>query len=212
MNVQAFLFDLDGVITESSTAHFQAWKEVAKAHYIDIPNSFESELKGISRKESTHRILAYAKKTWSEEAIQAFMDEKNNRYLDLIRHYTKANRLPGVAEIFALAKAHHLKTALVSASQNAPLLLRALSMDDWFDVRVDPTLYPSKPAPDLFLAAAKALNVAPEACIGFEDAKAGLTAIQAAGMTAVGIGNADLDADFVFPNLKEATHALSTHL
>lgn len=212
MNIQAFLFDLDGVITESSTAHFQAWKEVASAHYIEIPDSFESELKGVSRKESTHRILAYAKKTWSDEAIHAFMAEKNDRYLERIAHYTPAHRLPGVEAIFELAHTHHLKTALVSASQNAPILLKALEMEDWFDVRVDPTLHPSKPAPDLFLAAAQALQVAPEACIAFEDAKAGLTAIQAAGMTAVGIGGADLDADYVFPSLKEAAHALQKHL
>lgn len=212
MNIQAFLFDLDGVITESSTAHFQAWKEVANAHFIDIPDAFETELKGVSRKESTHRILAYAKKQWTDAEIEAFMDEKNKRYLELVAAYTPAERLPGVEEIFDLAQRYHIKTALVSASQNAPLLIQALGMDGYFDVRVDPTQHPSKPAPDLFLAAADALEVAPEACIGFEDAVAGLEAIQAAGMTAVGIGDDSLDADYVFPTLKEAAHALQTKL
>ncbi len=212
MNIHAFLFDLDGVITESSTAHFQAWKEVSNAHYIDLPDAFETELKGISRAESTHRILAFAKKQWTDDEVQAFMDEKNTRYLELVSAYTPDKRLPGVEAIFELAHRHHIKTALVSASQNAPLLLKALAMEEWFDVRVDPTLHPSKPAPDLFLAAAEALHVAPEACIGFEDAVAGLTAIQAAGMTAVGIGNTALDADYVFPSLQEAAHALTSKL
>ncbi len=212
MNVQAFLFDLDGVITESSSAHFEAWKTVAANHYIHLPDSFETELKGVSRKESTHRILTYAKLQWDEAAIEAFMAEKNALYLSLIESYSEANRLPGVTEIFSLAREKHLKTALVSASKNAPTLLKALKMDDWFDVRVDPAMHPSKPAPDLFLAAAEALNVAPDACIGFEDAVSGLKAIQAAHMTSVGIGDASLDADFTFPTLKEAALALSQKL
>lgn len=209
MNVQAFLFDLDGVITESSTAHFTAWKEVAQRYFIDIPDRFERELKGISRKESTHRILALAKKQWDDEAIQQFMDEKNKRYLELIAAYSEVNRLPGVDAIFDLARKSHIKTALVSASQNAPVLLNALGLDDWFDVRVDPTLHPSKPAPDLFLAAADALHVAPSACLGFEDAVAGIAAIQAAGMTAVGIGENLPEADYQFADLKDAAAALS---
>ena len=209
MNIQALLFDLDGVITESSTAHFQAWQEVALTYGIQIPDDFESSLKGISRRNSVLRILEKTGKSLSEEAIEAFMKQKNDRYLGLIAGFTKDHRLPGVQAIFEWAQSRSLQTALVSASKNGPRLLQALEMTEWFDVIVDPTEHPSKPAPDLFLAAAKALHVPPEACLAFEDANAGIEAIQAAGMTAIGIGDA-LDADYLFAHLKDAHAFLST--
>lgn len=211
MKISALLFDLDGVITESSAAHFSAWKEEAYHYGIQLPDAFEDELKGISREESLDRILAFGRVPLSASDKQLFMEKKNHTYQEKIAAYTEKNRFEGVQELFDLAKQKGLKTALVSASKNAVTLLKALRMDDWFDAVVDPNKHPSKPAPDLFLAAAHALKVDPEHCIALEDAKAGIQAIKAAGMMALGIGEHP-EADHAFPTLNAAYHHLKSIL
>ncbi len=211
MEIDAFLFDLDGVITDSSTAHFKAWKAVANSYGIDLPDSLEVSLKGISRRNSVEKIVQYANIDLSEDAKQAFMDTKNAMYQDLVAEYNPDNLLPGVQTILEFARAHSIKIGLVSASKNAVPLIEALKIKAFFDVIVDPAKHPSKPAPDLFLAAAKRLGVAPENCVAFEDAIAGVQAIKAAGMTAIGIGER-LDADYVFADLTAAHAMLETHV
>jgi beta-phosphoglucomutase-like phosphatase (HAD superfamily) len=97
-----------------------------------------------------------------------------------------------------------LKVALASASRNAGLLLERLGIADLFDVVVDANrISRSKPDPEIFLAAASALGVATDECIGVEDAAAGIASIRAAGMAAVGIGQRQTlaEADLVLPSI-----------
>jgi alpha,alpha-trehalose phosphorylase len=85
-----------------------------------------------------------------------------------------------------------LKTALASASRNAPMLLDRLGIRDLFDYIVDAgRIRHHKPNPEIFLAAAQGLGLDPTDCLGVEDAVAGVAAIRAAGMFAVGIGTGD---------------------
>jgi alpha,alpha-trehalose phosphorylase len=101
-------------------------------------------------------------------------------------------------------RAAGLRVALASASRNAPLLLERLGIADLFDVIVDAArIARSKPDPEIFLAAATELNVAPADCLGVEDAAAGIASIHAAGMVAVGIGQREAlgEADIVLPGL-----------
>jgi len=93
---------------------------------------------------------------------------------------------------------------LASASKNAPLLLERLGIAELFDYVVDANrISRSKPDPEIFLAAASALGVSPGECLGVEDAAAGIASIHAAGMAAVGIGQAHAlpDADVVLPDV-----------
>ncbi|MBS0393557.1 MAG: HAD-IA family hydrolase, partial [Proteobacteria bacterium] len=80
-----------------------------------------------------------------------------------------------------------------------------LGLADAFDHVVDPaSVAQQKPAPDMFLAAARALGVAPSRCLGIEDAAAGIAAIKQAGMTAIGVGDPRLlaAADVVVPDMR----------
>jgi HAD superfamily hydrolase (TIGR01509 family) len=113
-----------------------------------------------------------------------------------------ADLLPGAEALVHSAKAAGLACAVASASRNAPLLLDRLGIAPLFDFVADAgAIAQGKPAPDIFLACAAALHVGPSDCIGFEDAAAGITAIRAAGMYAVGIGDAAVlaEADIVYP-------------
>jgi HAD superfamily hydrolase (TIGR01509 family) len=97
-----------------------------------------------------------------------------------------------------------LKTALASASRNASLLLDRLGIAELFDYVVDANhISRAKPDPEIFLAAARGLGLAPSECLGVEDAAAGIASIHSAGMKAVGIGHAQAlaGADVLLPSV-----------
>lgn len=210
MKLKAFLFDLDGVLTDTSDHHFQAWKKTAKQFGIDIPDAFEPRLRGISRMKSAELIVSQSSVQLSDDEMDTFIAEKNTQYLDAIKSLTPHDRLPGVKDIFEYAKHHAIKTALVSASLNAKWVIDSLGMAQWFDFIANPLTSPPKPSPDLFLAAAKALEVNPHECLGFEDAPAGVKGIKAAQMMAIGIGE-KLGADYHFPNLEGALEMIQAN-
>lgn len=205
MTYKAFIFDLDGVITDTAHYHFLAWKKLADSLSIPFNEHDNERLKGVSRRQSLEFILQKSDKTYGEEDMLAMMEKKNNDYIDLIKGITPADILPGVREIFAELKKLGLKTALASASKNAAFVVGGLGMTQDFDYIADANLIPnSKPAPDVFLDCSTHLGIDPAACIGVEDAAAGVEAINAAGMFSVGIGDSGIlsEARIVFPDMK----------
>jgi alpha,alpha-trehalose phosphorylase len=195
MNSQysAALFDLDGVITSTTHQHFQAWQIKIKEHFnIDVDPSLETLTRGVSRIESL-RILLNAYDVNADEAIlQKVAFEKNELYQELIKDFDQKDCLEGVIALLNLLKEQGFKIALCSASKNGPSLLKALKIEHYFDVIVDPSKGPGKPNPYIFLEAAKLLGVEPQVCLGFEDAISGVSAIIDAGMFAIGVGHEPL--------------------
>lgn len=203
MACRAAIFDLDGVLVDSARAHFQAWKRVADELGIAFTEHENEALKGVDRMGSLDRILALGGVILDQGRRQAVADRKNGYYLDAVGMMGPADLLPGAERLVTDARAAGLRCAVASASRNAPLLLERVELLDRFDFVADPAAVgASKPAPDIFLACATALDVLPANCIGFEDAAAGIEAIRAAGMTAIGIGDAHIlaAADLVYPS------------
>lgn len=203
-----FIFDMDGVITETSEQHYQAWKQCANELGIEIDRTFNEKLKGVSRMDSLERILAYGNRandfTAEEKAELAF--KKNENYKEMILKCTKEDLFEGVKTLFEGLKEKGIKIAIGSASKNAPTLVNLLGIKDYIDYIVDPaSVEKGKPAPDIFLKAAHDLGVDPTECVGVEDAEAGVEAIKSAGMLAVGIGDASVlnQADIVYPHTKD---------
>lgn len=187
---KGFIFDLDGVITDTAKFHYLAWKELAQSIGIEIDLVFNEQLKGISRMDSLERILAYGNKSdvFTLEEKEAFAHKKNTHYVELLQVLSPADLLPGVKEFLDQAKAKKIPCAIASASKNAPFILDKLGVTEDFQVIVDPaTLAKGKPDPEIFLRAAEGLQIHPEEAIGFEDAQAGLDSIKAAGMYAIGV-------------------------
>ena len=202
MTARAAIFDLDGVLADSAVLHYAAWKRLADGLGIPFDAEANEALKGIDRLGSLRLILARAGRTEPARALHALAEIKNAHYLELIATVSPADLLPGVAALLAQARAAGLKLAVASASRNASALLDRLGIADRFDFVADAcAVAHPKPAPDIFLACSTALDVAPRDCIAFEDAVAGIDAIRAAGMLAVGIGEAHVltRAPLVFP-------------
>lgn len=199
----AAIFDLDGVLADSATAHFAAWSRLADELGIVFTHEDNEALKGVDRMGSLRHILALGKRTLPEAEMEALATRKNGYYLEAVRNMTSADLLPGAEALVRAAKARGLACAVASASRNAPLLLDRMGVSGLFDFVADAgKVAQGKPAPDIFLACSDALGIAPDRCIGFEDAAAGIAAIRAAGMYAVGIGDPAVlgAADIVYPD------------
>lgn len=187
---KGFVFDLDGVITDTAKYHYIAWKELAAEIGIEIDSKFNEQLKGISRMDSLERILTLGNKNdaYTEVEKEALATKKNTHYVQLLQSLTSDDLLPGVKTFLDEAKAKNITCAIASASKNAPFILDKLGVMQDFDTIVDPaTLKKGKPDPEIFIQAALALGIEPAEAVGFEDAQAGIDGIKAAGMYAVGV-------------------------
>lgn len=197
----AAIFDLDGVLADSASAHFIAWKQIADDLRIPFDSHANEALKGVDRIGSLQHILKLGGIAMTDAEMTALAARKNDLYLEAVAQMTPADLLPGAERLVAGAKAAGLRCAVASASRNARTLLAQVGLVDQFDFIADASAARSKPEPDIFLACADALGVEPHRAVGFEDAAAGIAAIHGAGMFAVGIGDALIlkQADIVFP-------------
>ena len=185
-----FIFDLDGVITDTAKFHYQAWKALADSLGIPIDETFNETLKGISRMDSLDRILAHGHRenAFTPAEKEALAQQKNDHYVQLLEHLTTEEVLPGVVPLLQQAQARHIPCAVASASKNAPLILEKLGVRAYFATIVDPdSLSKGKPDPEIFLAAADSIGVLPQNAIGFEDAQSGIDGLKAAGIYTVGL-------------------------
>lgn len=194
-------FDLDGVITDTAYYHAKAWRILCEKLDIQWNDLLEHGTKGISRYDSLMLILSEGNKQndFSEKEIQEMLVWKNDLYKKLIEELTPKDILPGISKLLSDLKDAGYPIVLASASFNAPMILDKLGLKEMFLGIVDPgSLENGKPAPDIYLAAAELMSVAPSDMLGVEDAKSGVEAINAAGGMSVGVGNCDTlkEADF----------------
>jgi beta-phosphoglucomutase len=200
---KACLFDLDGVLVDTAIYHFQAWKNLGKQFGYELTEEQNEQLKGVSRVESLNKILDWANYSASQEQKSAWLIEKNEDYLRLISNMNPSEILPGVLDFLQQIKDLGYKIALGSASKNAEIILEKTGLMPWFDLIIDGNKVSiSKPDPEVFLKGAEGLGLAPETCIVFEDAQAGVEAAKAGNMKAIGIGEAETLslADKIIPN------------
>jgi beta-phosphoglucomutase len=201
MAFRAAIFDLDGVLVDSARLHFVAWKRIADELGIAFDEHDNEALKGVDRMGSLEHILTLGRVSLDLAAKEHLAARKNGYYLDALATMSDADILPGATALLAASRAAGLSLGIASASRNATMVLERAGLLRSIDFVADAARVAlSKPAPDIFLACAVGLGVAPAECVGFEDAAAGVTAIKAAGMVAIGIGDGTIlgDADLVF--------------
>ena len=191
MTIQAVIFDLDGVITDTAHLHFLAWKELGDSLGVEVNLELNELLKGISRQESLEIILRETGiyDNFTEAERQALAERKNRTYVASLENLTPQDLLPGIGDCLKDLKKRGIQIGLASSSQNARLIIKKLGLEPYFEAMVDPRrLSKGKPDPEIYLKAAAALGLSPAKCAGVEDARAGIEAIRAAGMTAIALG------------------------
>lgn len=187
------VFDLDGVLTDTANYHYLAWKHTLEAYGIPVDEEVNELVKGIGRYDSLKLILERAKVPLHEELVAKLLLQKNETYKGMIKELSQENVLPGILVFLEELKNDGIPCVVASASKSAEHILNQLKIRSYFQGVVDPaSIEKGKPAPDIFLMACQMMKVPVENAVGFEDARAGIQAIKAAGMSAVGIGHGDL--------------------
>lgn len=197
--IDAVVFDLDGIITDTAHFHFLAWKQLAEEIGISIDEEFNERLKGISRMDSLELILQEGNRQHDFTSIEKeeMAERKNANYVNYLDELTPEHVLPGIMDLIKSIKTDGIPIGLASVSKNAETVLRALNLVEAFDYCADASkISKSKPDPEIFLTACKGLNAVPERSIGIEDAVAGVESIKASCMFAVGVGKQLSEADY----------------
>ena len=200
--IQAIIWDLDGVIIDSANEHRQAWQRLAREE--GVPFTDETFWATFGRRNDD--ILAA---TWGKlppEQVTALANRKEQYFRELIR--STAKPLPGAIELMRELHEAGYRQALASSApiENIALISEVLGLKRYLTVLVSgETVARGKPAPDLFLKAAKELGIDPAHCLVIEDAVAGVQAAHAAGMRCIAVaGNRDL------PGLRQAELMVKT--
>ena len=204
--MRAAIFDLDGVIVDTAKYHYLAWKRLANELGFDFTEVDNERLKGVSRVRSLEILLEIGGLTLDEATRSQLAARKNNWYVNYISQMDASEILPGAADYLQKIRLNGVRTALGSASKNAPVILDRLGISSLFDAIVDGNkVSKAKPDPEVFLRAAQELNIPPGECVVFEDAEAGIEAALRAGMGTVGIGKPSVlkDADVVVGGLHQ---------
>ncbi|OFX89556.1 MAG: beta-phosphoglucomutase [Bacteroidetes bacterium GWF2_33_16] len=205
-NIEAVIFDLDGVIVDTAIFHYQAWKRLANEMGFDLTIHQNEHLKGISRFESLDIVLEIGKiNHLTKKEKEVLATRKNEWYKENILKMTPNDILPGVKMFLQKLKSANYKIAIGSSSKNAGIILERIGYQNYFDAVVDGNKIAfSKPDPEVFMKAANELKVNPRNCVVFEDAAAGIEAAHNAGMKAIGVGEHDVlcKADAIISDFK----------
>tara|TARA_B100001093_G_scaffold497546_1_gene544600 strand:- start:5690 stop:6343 length:654 start_codon:yes stop_codon:yes gene_type:complete len=184
-----FIFDLDGVITDTGNQHFESWKKVCKSINYNLTYKKNRELKGVSRIKSLKKIGNWADLKFTKQKFNELLIQKNKIYLEKISQINNSDIIDGVYDFITNAKKHNHLIALYSSSKNANFILEKLKIKTLFDAIVDGNnVKKSKPNPEGFLLAAELTNTNPLDCVVFEDSQAGITAANLVNMKTIGIG------------------------
>jgi beta-phosphoglucomutase family hydrolase len=204
--VQACLFDLDGVITETARLHAQAWKQLFDAFLsasatrssqqtyapFDSVRDYELYVDGKPRDDGTRSFLTSRgiqlpdgtnDDPATADTVKGLGERKNDILLAPLRR-DGIEAYPGSVRYVRAAKQVGMRIAVVSSSKNCHAVLAAAGIADLFDVRIDGVVaadrhLSGKPSPDTYLAAAQACGVASAEATVFEDALAGVEAARA---------------------------------
>jgi beta-phosphoglucomutase len=200
--VEGYIFDVDGVLTDTAEYHYRAWQRLADEEKLPFDRQANEALRGVARRESL--MLIVGDRHYSEAALQEMMARKNRYYVASIQTITPKDMFPGAVELLTELRQAGLKIAIGSASTNARTVIEKLGIGHLVDAIADGnSVERPKPAPDVFLAAAKQLGLEPSHCVVIEDATVGIAAAIAGGMRSIGIGPATRvgAANIILPNL-----------
>ncbi len=191
--IKAVLFDLDGVLVFTDKYHYRSWCMLAAEMGWDFDEKLNHKLRGIPRMASLQVVLDHNRVRAGEPEKIKYATMKNDFYLQMVRdELDRSDMYPGAPGFLEKLSGRNVKLALCSSSKNARMVIRKLGIDDYFQAVVSgKDIEFAKPHPQVFLKGAEMLQVEPRRCVVFEDAEAGIKAARAAGMKAIGVGDAD---------------------
>lgn len=180
---QGLIFDCDGTLVNSMPAHYVAWNATMEKYGIHFPEKRFYELGGVP----TDKIVALlAGEAGIELDPQQVAVEKDDLFLHNV------DQVEGIEKVVDIARQGRGKVPMAVATGSSQAMAKAeleqIGILDWFETVVaSDDVENHKPAPDVYLKAAKGIHVAPQHCLAFEDTNIGIQAAEAAGMTVIDI-------------------------
>ncbi len=192
--IKAIIFDLDGTIVDSEHFWFSMLLKVLEGHNITLDNDGKKELynamlgKPIA-KTATWMIERYSLDQSVEELIQTYRENSK------IYYHGKITFVPGFESFFEKVRLYPLRFAIATncGPCSSDLTCKSVNLKERFGVHIYNVKYVErgKPAPDIYLYAAKQLNVEPHECLVIEDSATGIQSALAAGMFCIGLNRGD---------------------
>jgi len=212
--IRALLFDLDGLMVNSEPHSLNSWRVVLAIRSITLEQAVIDRMFGLRQFDAARMLVDVYDLAESPELLAREKEEYQ------ITHLTgQVPPMPGLFALLDECTKRELRTAVVSSGVRPYVMavLEAVALTDRFSTVVTgDEVKNGKPAPDIFLAAAYAVQVEPQQCVVLEDAPAGVQAAKAAGMRCIAIPNEytrqlDLSAaDLVLPSLNVVRDGLAT--
>lgn len=184
---KAILWDMDGVIVDSSAFHFAAWQETLAEKGIEFSREDFAKLFGTRNDFIIRTMMGTGV---NREQIEVLVNEKEQRFREKARG--KLKPFPGVLKLLGNLKKGNFKLGLVSSAprENIDFVLNELKLEGLFDAIVfGQEVAESKPSPQIYQLAAEKLQVSPKDCIAIEDSPSGVKAAKAAGMRCLAVTN-----------------------
>ena len=183
MEIKALIFDCDGTLADTMPLHWLAWQTITSRHNVIFPEDRFYALGGVPSRHILQMLREEQRLSIDPIAVSR---EKEEEYLKLMA------QVGPIHEVVEIARDHAGKLPMAVASGGTrPIIekvLRHLNIGDLFAAVVtSEDVVHQKPAPDIFLEAARRLGVPPENCRAYEDTDLGLTAIRSAGMDTVDV-------------------------
>lgn len=183
MTIKGLIFDCDGTLADTMPLHWRAWSAITARHRIHFPEDRFYSLGGVPSRDILEMLR-------DEQRLEidplAVAKEKEIAYLDLM------HQVGPIHEVVNIAREHHGKLPMAVASGGIkPIIEKVLvhlGIREYFNAVVtSEDVKKQKPAPDIFLEAARRIGVDPKLCRAYEDTDLGMTAIRSAGMHAVDV-------------------------
>jgi len=183
--IQGLIFDCDGTIADTMSLHYQAWVRALGEHGHDFPEAMFYDMAGIP----TRRIMEILNERHGYTLpVDEATERKDSLFMELIPQVTE------IGPVVRLIREHAGRLPMAVATGGTRAIctktLAALDLLKHFETRTIVTaddVTHGKPAPDIFLEAARRIGVAPGVCMAFEDAELGLQSARSAGMVTVDI-------------------------
>lgn len=178
------IFDVDGVLIASGTAHAASWRMVARKHGLSMPDAFFRDTFGRPSRDIIRQLW---NRELRDDEVRAIDDEKERIYRELVTGMVPLS-IGAREALHALKSAGYVLAVGTSGPpENLELVLRETRISEWFAAAVHGfDVQHGKPAPDIFLLAAERAGLTPAHCVVVEDAPVGLQAALNAGMKTIG--------------------------
>ena len=195
--IKAILYDMDGLLLDTENFYTDVTQQIVSRYGKNFDWSIKSQMLGRPAFESASTLVRVLELPIQPE------DYLSEREALLNQRFPETEAMPGAIELTQRMKMAGVPQAVATSSTKESYTLKTTKHQNWFaefDAIVTgdhPNVQNGKPAPDIFLVAARKLSVAPNECLVFEDAPAGVEAARAAGMSVVVVPDPQMDQKLV---------------